>query len=307
MSLGKCLQDLCQEGTSVTPSLLMELSNLTPAEVERLSRVWAGVSTQRRQKIIEHLVELAEDSAEVDFSAFLVLCLKDPNETVREKSISGLWEYEDRTLVPALCELLQKDPSSRVRSAAAMALGKFAALAQESKILPKDSERVQWCLLKSLQDTNEDLTVRRRALEAVAPFNNAKVNEFIRWAYDSGDLKLKCSALYAMGKTGEPRWLGLLLKELKSDSPKLRYESATACGELAEESAIPYLIPLLEDDDLQVQLSSIRAIGGIGGPLAKKALRRCLKSGDPAIEEEARAWLEQINAMEDPSVFKYEP
>jgi len=54
-----------------------------------------------------------------------------------------------------------------------------------------------------------------------------------------------------------------------------------------------------------VQLAAIRAIGSIGGPLAKKALRRCLKSGDPAVEDAAREYLEMAETMEDPLGFKY--
>ena len=70
--------------------------------------------------------------------------------------------------------------------------------------------------------------------------------------------------------------------------PALRYEAANACAELEEENAVPHLIPIIDDDDLQVQLSAIRAIGAIGGPLAKKTLRRYLRSGDPVIEEAAQ-------------------
>jgi len=149
--------------------------------------------------------------------------------------------------------------------------------------------------------------VRRRALEAAAVFDANGVQDFIKWAYDSNDLGLKSSSLYAMGKTGESYWLSYLLKELKNPSPPLRYEAANACGELEEEEAIHHLMPLTDDDDFQVQISAIQAIGTIGGPLAKKALRRCLKSGDIAIEDAARECLEIVDASEDLLTFKYAP
>ena len=102
-------------------------------------------------------------------------------------------------------------------------------------------------MLVTLQDDSEDLEVRRRALEAVAVFDASRVKELIKWAYESANLDLKSSSLYAMGKTEEPYWLSFLFKELKNPNPPLRYEAANACGELEEEEAIPHLMPLTED------------------------------------------------------------
>ncbi|HAJ00703.1 MAG TPA: phycocyanin alpha phycocyanobilin lyase, partial [Dehalococcoidia bacterium] len=81
------------------------------------------------------------------------------------------------------------------------------------------------------------------------------------------------------------------------------YESAHACGELGEEDAVPHLVALLEDDDTQVQLAGISALGKIGGPLAKKVLVNCAKDGDAVLEEAARTELENIEFMEDPMAF----
>ena len=61
----------------------------------------------------------------------------------------------------------------------------------------------------------------------------------------------------------------------------------------------------MDDDDLQVQLSAIRAVGAIGGSLAKKALRKCIRDGDPAVEDAARESLELVDAMEDVYSFNY--
>ncbi|MCZ6866147.1 MAG: HEAT repeat domain-containing protein [Chloroflexi bacterium] len=307
MSLDKCLQEIKVEGAALSNSLLYDLCDLAPAEVATFTSVWSSVAIPRKLKVLEDLTELTQDSAELDFTAVFRQCLKDEDDEVRRKAIEGLWEYEERQLIPPLCELISNDPAASVRAAAAVALGKFANLAQEGKLLRKDSGRIHDCLLATLQNDNEELEVRRRALEAVAVFNTDSVEKYIQWAYDSDNLDLKSSALYAMGKTGEVLWLSQLVKEMQNPSPPLRYEAANACGELEEEEAIPHLIPLTQDDDLQVQLSAIRAIGTIGGPLAKKALRRCMKLGDPVIEDAAREYLETVDAMEDPLTFKYTP
>ena len=69
---------------------------------------------------------------------------------------------------------------------------------------------------------------------------------------------------------------------------------------------MPHLIALLEDDDYQVQLAGISALGTIGGPLAKKVLLNCVKEGDAALEEAARVELENIDFMDDPMGFTSE-
>ena len=306
MSLENCLLHISEEGTPISSPAFTDLTDLSPAELGRFARVWFKVAPERKQKVLEHLVDMSENNAELDFSAVFKLCLKDSDEVVRQKSITGLWEFEDRSLITLLVDMLKSDSSWQVRAAAAAALGKFAVLAQDTKIISRDGELVKDSLMTILQDEKERIEVRRRALESVAPFNTPDISEYIHWAYKSDDLNLNGSSLYAMGKTGEPQWLPLLFKELQNSSPPIRYEAASACGELDDENAAPHLVPLLHDDDLQVQLAAIGALGEIGGSLAKRALRRCAKVGDPTLEDAARAALESIQAMEDPLGFNYE-
>ena len=306
LSLESCLQSISEDSAHLNQVELIELSGLSPGELGMVVRVWFKLSPERREGIVELLVEEAEDNAELDFSAIFKMCLKDPVESIREKGIAGLWEFEDRSLITSLLELLKSDDSGKVRSSAAMALGKFASLAQDGKILSKDGELVKGSLMDTLKDEQEWLEVRRRALESASPFNTPDIKEYIHWAYDNDDMNLKCSALFAMGKTGEPEWLAVLVRELQNPSQAIRFEAANACGELGEEDATPHLIRLLQDDDLQVQLAAIGAIGKIGGSLAKRALRRSLKVGDPVLEDAAREALEDIQTMEDPLAFNYE-
>ena len=307
MSLERCLQHIAEAGTPVGQPALIELSDLSPGEVGVFARAWFKVPPERRQQVVERLVEMAENSADMDFSAVFKACLKDPHEMVRQKALSGLWEFEDRSLILLLVEMLHSDCSGHVRAAAAMALGKFAVLAQDGKILSRDGDLVRDSLMDSLRYEKEWLDVRRRALEAVAPFNTRDINDYIQWGYDSDDLNLKCSSIYAMGKTGESQWLPLLFREMQNPSPPIRYEAANACGQLDDDAAAPHLIHLLQDDDPQVQLAAVSALGEIGGSLAKRALRRCAKQGDPVLQDAARVALENVKSMEDPLGYNYNP
>ena len=295
MPLEDCLTELYDEDTPLTYSNLIELSDMVSAETPQFIPAWNQVTSERRAQVIERLVELAEENAQLDFTAVLKIALADDDYLVQEKAIAGMWEGEDRTVIPLLLDILHSDGPPQVRASAAGALGRFARLAQEDKILPKDAQAVQESLMRSLQDESDPLEVRRRALEAVSPFNTPRVHEYIRWAYSSSEQRLKGSSIYAMGKTQETAWLPAILSELRSANPSLRYEAACACGELGEEDVVHHLIPLLEDDDSQVQVAAVIAMGNIGGPLAKRALRRCMRNGDESLKEAAQEALEEMD------------
>ena len=303
MSLEEFIESVTDPLEEVPTSEFIEVSDLSPSELGVFARAWFTVPVERRQWIVATMVELAEDSPELDFSAVFKMCLRDDDEFVLEKAVEGLWEYEDRSVIPSLLGILQSNRTAAVRAAAAGALGKFSILIQEGKLLQKDADSIHETLMAILEDDDEPMEVRRRCLEAVAPFNTEDIEGFVRWAYDSSDLELKCSSIFAMGRTGETSWLPLVLQEMDNEEPSVRYETANACGELGEEDLVPYLVVLLQDDDYQVQLAGVAALGKIGGGMAKRALQRCIKEGDAALEDAAQAALEEIDFLDDPVAF----
>ena len=109
----------------------IEISDLSPAELGVFARSWFRLSQGRKRAIIATMVELAEDNPELDFCTIFKMCLKDDDEWVLEKAIDGLWEYEDRSVLSGLIQVLTSDRGPDVRAAAAAALGKFCVLAQE--------------------------------------------------------------------------------------------------------------------------------------------------------------------------------
>ena len=303
MSLEQFLESLTGDSTDLSQSDFIEVSDLMPEELGQFVRTWFTIPVERKRWTISTMVELTEDNPELDFSAVFKLCLKEHDETVLENAMEGLWEHEDRSVINGLINVLHSSNSPRVRAAAAVALGKFPVLVQEGKILAKDEDAILNSLMKVLDDPDQPVEVVRRSLEAVAPFNTERIRDLVDKSYKSDDLQLKSSSIFAMGRTGDASWLPLLIKELQSPEPGIRYETAHACAELAEDEAVPHLIALLEDDDYQVQLAGISALGKIGGPLAKKVLVNCVKEGDAALEEAARVELENIDFMDDPLGF----
>ena len=306
MALEQFLENLSDPAIPLGNSNFIELSDLTPAELGVFARSWFHLSQERKRAIITTMVELAEDNPELDFCTIFKMLLKDEDEWVLEKAIDGLWEYEDRSVLPGLIQVLNSDRGWEVRAVAASALGKFCVMAQEGYLLPRDAGDVHTSLMAVLQDSDESLEVRRRSLEAVAPFNTPDIRDYVCWAYQSDDLDLKASAIFAMGRTGDVSWLPTLVKELDNREPSVRYETANACGDLGEEDLVPFLVELLEDEDYQVQIACLNALGKIGGSLAKRALLRCIEEGDASLEEAARNALENVEFLEDPMAFAAE-
>jgi HEAT repeat protein len=284
----------------LSDSWLTDLSSLNSAELEKLGQAWPTIEAKRRGQILYRLIELAEDNFELDFDNIFKGCLKDEDAGVRSKAIEGLWENEEPSLIEPLIDLLEKDISEEVQAAAAAALGKFALLAELEKLRPNHKAKVSRSLLAVIRDQARPVEVRRRALEAAAPLSLSKMEKAIAQAYQSGDNKLKISALFAMGKSGNTSWMPILLKELASPDAEIRYEAAGACGELGEEEAASYLCEMVNDPDIDIRRAAIQALGKIGGPEAKGCLEKCLNHSDEAIRETAGQALSQLEAEEDP-------
>ncbi len=285
-------------------SRLIELSNLNSEELEFLERAWAVIEPKRRQQIINRLFELAEDNFELNFDSIFTTCLKDQDAEVRSKAIEGLGESEEASLINPLVNLLERDSSEKVQAVAATALGKFAMLAELKKLRSCHTSKVCQALLAVIDDGNKPIEVRRRALEAAAPLSLLRVRKAIMEAYQSHNSKLRASAIYAMGRNCDRSWLPMLLNELGSADPEMRYEVAAACGELGEEEAAPYLIALINDPDVDVQVAAIQALVKIGGAEAKECLELCLNNPNEVIHQAAEQSLQELGAEEDSFSFR---
>ena len=299
-SVEQTLAKLSNPDKPLLSSWLVDLSSLNSAELKLFERAWETIEPKRRRQIMYRLVELAEDNFELDFDNIFKGRLKDQDAEVRSKAIEGLWENEEASLIDPLIDLLEQDNSEKVQATAATALGKFALLAELKKLRPSHKAKISQSLLVVINDKSKPVEVKRRALEAAAPLTLPQMKKAIAEAYQSGKHKLRISALFAMGKSCNPSWLPILLKELASADAEIRYEAAGACGELGEEEAAPYLIELIHDPDIDVRLAVIQALGKIGGPEAKGCLEKCLNNPNETIQQAAEQALCQLEAEEDP-------
>jgi len=304
VSLDTLLTTLASPDAPPRTTDLTSLSAIGGAERERFLEVWRTLSIQRRRDLVDRLTVLAEDNVELDFSPVFLVGLFDDDVQVRAQSVRGLWEYEGLDLVPLLTRLL-RDPEAIVRAEAVQGLGRFL-LEMELEGRDEDAaERIAGELRAVYQDESQLADVRGRALEALGVHGAAWVDEAIEEAYASPERRLSVSAVAAMGRSAEPKWLPQVLREMASDDPEMRFEAATAAGAIGDEDAIDHLAVLTSDDDAEVQEAAIAALGEIGGPRARSVLQSVAsESKDERVLEAVSDALAAADFLEDPLAFK---
>jgi HEAT repeat protein len=305
MDFSEYLDELADGSKRLVVTDLQRLSRLDSAQRDELDRRWTTIDVRRRRRVLQELVELAEDNVDLDFDSVFLRGLQDSDSDVRLESLRGLWEAESPDLIDSLIALMENDKNPAVRAEAALALGRFVLLAEIGRLRERHFERVETALRRVIENEKEDREVRGRAVESIGAYDSSWVRQAIQNAYESGDDSLKVSAVHAMGRSAESRWLPLLVRELSADDAEIRFEAAVAIGQVAEESAIPHLIPLLTDEDEEVRSAAVSALGEIGGERAKSALMELLDSSSITDREAAAAALSEIEFEEDPLGFRF--
>jgi HEAT repeat protein len=292
--LTSCLALLAAENRPVRTIDLADISDLSRSQLAEFQAAWHDLSPSRRLELITVMVEQAEANIHLIFHAALRACLTDGDPQVRRLAIEGLWEDERVSLVPTLSGLLAHDPSADVRSAAATALGRFVLLGVLGDIAEEPARQAEDALHLAWERSGEPVSVRRRVLESLAPTDTADLHVLIGDAYYSDNEEMRQSAIFAMGRSANPRWNKIVLAELNSREPAIRFEAAEAAGEMAIRAAVQPLTQRLDDPDKDVREAAALALGKIGGPAARRALEALAEGDDERLAEAAVEALEEL-------------
>jgi len=292
------LQDL-KQGDAPSVKSLKFLSDPGSEDRATLREVWPTLPLDRRRRITDALVVIIEDNIDFDFRHVFLTALEDKDAHVRRSAIEGLVEDNSSLLMGRLLNMLRNDPDEDVREATATALGRFAYLAQCNK-LNGQADRLRSGLMQSANDKAEESDVRRRAVESLGYLDgDDDVKELIADQYRQSGRHAE-SAVLAMGRSMDNQWSPIVLYELRSERPAMRYEAAHAAGEMTLEDALPQLARMVDDDDTEVRLAAIWALGQIGGKPAAEALNQVLQNGDPAMKEAAQEAMQEIAFSANP-------
>lgn len=270
------------------PRLLYRLSDLSRSDLDALTRVWDQAPAWRRQAIMEDIESLGEEDNLLSFEALSQFALQDAEVSVRLPAARILAEYENPVYASSFISLLESDPDSDVRAAAASALGYYVYLGELEELDPLKKDEVEATLLRVFRGNHPDL-VRRRALEALGYTSLEEVQPLIQQAYASDNRYWKSSALFAMGRSASEIWLPQVLESLDSRLPQIRAEAARAAGELDAHGAVERLLELLDDPDEDVMSAAIWSLSQLGGEGVGDALVRVLKRTD---DEELAEWID---------------
>jgi HEAT repeat protein len=270
---------LLDENTPFNPRYLNRLSDLEPADVSLLTGAWSRVSLRRRQALLEDLEEVHMADDLLCFEEVGRVALNDNDPGVRMRAVRILREYELVDLLPAFINLAEHDVDAEVRAASAAALATYIYMGEVEDLAQKKVKRVEECLLH-LATASDDMLTRRKALEALGFSSREEVVPLIEKAYRSVEIDWLISALFAMGRSANPRWNTHVLKMLDHKRPAVRAEAASAAGELEITDAVPQLLELLEDPDLDVRMASIWALSQVGGEGVQEALENMLENTD---------------------------
>ncbi|MGC9395540.1 MAG: HEAT repeat domain-containing protein [Anaerolineae bacterium] len=273
---------------------LKQFSGLLAEDIQRLTAAWGNLPVDVRLRTVRAWNALAVEDFEMDFSAVLRIAMRDEDADVRAAAIAGLDEDEDIRLISQLSEILENDTAAVARAAAARTLAHFVLMGELNKILPHFFETACAALLKAHNDLSEDLNVRRHALEALAYTSLHGAPEMIEAAYAHPEEKMRISAVLAMGRSADKRWGQIAYQELFSPHPAMRYEATRACGELALPEAVPALVELAEDVNIDIQRMALWALGQIGGKQAQRTLKRYRNSDNLTLRQAAHEALEEL-------------
>jgi len=248
------------------------LSALPQDDLAILEDAWHGLPVERRRTLLTQLNVVSEANFEMDFRAVAEMALDDADGEVRRGAIACLWEVETPSLMRRLMDILTHDPATETREAAASALGRFVLLGELEELPQGTAAPVEDLLLEICGEPTEPLDVRRRALESLGYSGRTETVALIEDAYDHDALRMRVSAVFAMGRSADNRWADYVLRELESYEAEMRYEAAHAAGELALAEAVPGLIALLESDDVELVSAAVWSLGEIGGAEARRGL-----------------------------------
>lgn len=270
------LDALLSERKDFPRRYLQEFSDIGALELKTLLDVWPKVKPSRKLTLLEDLDALAEADTLVSFDDFARSLLTDPDPEVQIRAIRLLDECEDTKLIPSYLDMLKNDPNVNVRVEAANALNLFVDLGELEEISETIYHQVEDALLAAITG-EDDVRVRRTALESLGYSSRPEVATLIESAFHRQDPNWQTSALIAMGRSADERWDEEVTRSLVNVDDRIRRAAVQAAGELSLPSARPILLKMLgEEEEATILSAVIWSLSQIGGEDVRTYLENLL-------------------------------
>lgn len=198
--------------------------------------------------------------------------------TERINAIQLLQRFGSEVCIGRLRELMARDPSPRVRLEAAFALAANAALPPPREVLrllnalSRPPTRLDIALLRSvaplypeqlvllLFDDDLETAWRAHLIDALGWSEDMSVTGMLETAADDAESEVRCAALRASSRLGNPAAARWVVPALEDPVPAVRLQAIAACVGLGLRDAVPQLTYLLDDGQLWVRLRAEQAL-----------------------------------------------
>ena len=290
LSFQKVLDSLVESRKEFPRNYLREFSDIGNLELKHLLEVWPRVELSRKTSLLEDLSVLADNDTLVSFDDFARALLTDPDSQVRTRAIRLLDESESVDLIPSYLDMLKNDPDISVRAEAARTLNLFVDLGELEEISESVHRQVEDALLMSVT-SEDDVRVRRAALESLGYSSRPEVATLIESSFHREDPNWQTSALIAMGRSADDHWTDEVTRSLVNENDNIRRAAVQAAGELSLKSTRTLLLKMLgEEEDDRVLSAVIWSLSQIGGEDVRTYLENLM---DQIEDDDQVAFLEE--------------
>ncbi|NDJ54406.1 MAG: HEAT repeat domain-containing protein [Chloroflexi bacterium] len=290
------IDDLRDVAQPMPTALVYRLSDPLEEDLSIFEANWEGIPVERRRQFVARLADIGEESYEFNFEKVASFASEDLDAEVREHAVKALWTSDTLSTMWRLIDLLRSDPAEEVRARAATGLGPYILRTELEELSEEITSEATDLLVDTFANEMENQDLRRHCLEAVSSAMRDDVLELISEAADSPDVKMRASAVYAMGRNSHEQWSSDILKALGSTEPEMRFQACQAAGEMLLVDAVPQLITLAQSSDIEIRQAAIWALGEIGGDQATDFLQRLADDeDDPDLLEEIEEALQMAS------------
>jgi HEAT repeat protein len=241
----------------------------------------------------------------------LLSVLRDPEAQVREAALVSLKTIGHVSAVPYLIPFLS-DPAPAVRARAAAALQHFGW------VPASDADRVNYYiaagqfmkaaavgpaalepLLAALSD--ESGSRRRAVTEALCEIGEKRAIVAVGGMLEDPDSGVRVSALSALGRTHDPSFAPVLLKQLEHPDKNVRASALDALDKVGYKDIFPVLVNALKDAHWNVRVVAATSLGRSGDARALKPLLEVLSEPDTDVRQVVA---EAIGKLRDPRAIE---
>jgi HEAT repeat protein len=291
LSFQNVLDHLLDSKKDIPLNHLQHYSDLDPKSLRLFLDVWSSVKPDRKLLLLNALVTHLDSDNLVSYEEIGRALLNDADGEVRAHAIALLAESNDPNLADSLINIFLNDAELAPRMIAAQLLGEF--------ILLGELEELDTDLQRSIEDAlilvirrEDNLTLKRQALEALGYSSREESIGIIESAFQRADPAWIASALRAMGRSHDNRWDDDVVSKLLDEDPRIRSAAVEATGELGIEAAGAILLQMLDDMEAEeddVITAAIWSLSQIGGDDARIYLLHLIEQTE---DEEMTAFLE---------------